>query len=138
MEQSYSDVKWGPGVYTDIQAVRSDSGARNVILAPGSFDSRGFASGVILSPQDFIQATLVSCIDYRCDNRRFRLSAHDCPVPTPTSQNLEVEQQIRFFWSRPTRQLLGRLKSQFLICRSIHQKRQNLRSWGWGLTIHAG
>jgi hypothetical protein len=34
-------------------------------------------------------------IDYRCDNRRFRLSAHDCQVPTPTSQNLEVEQQIR-------------------------------------------
>jgi hypothetical protein len=36
-------------------------------------------------------------IDYRCDNRRFWLSAHSCQVPTPTSQNLEVEQQIRIF-----------------------------------------
>jgi hypothetical protein len=36
-------------------------------------------------------------IDYRCDNRRFRLSAHNCQVPTPTSQNLELEQQIRTF-----------------------------------------
>ncbi len=36
-------------------------------------------------------------MDYRCDNRRFCLSAHDCQVPTPTSQNLELEQQIRIF-----------------------------------------
>jgi hypothetical protein len=34
-------------------------------------------------------------IDYRCDDRRFWLSAHDCQVPTPTSQNLDLEQQIR-------------------------------------------
>jgi hypothetical protein len=27
----------------------------------------------------------------------FWLTAHDCQVPTPTSQNLEVEQQIRIF-----------------------------------------
>ncbi len=36
-------------------------------------------------------------IDYRCDNRQFWLSDHDCQVPTPTSQNLELEQQIRIF-----------------------------------------
>jgi hypothetical protein len=33
-------------------------------------------------------------IDYRWDNRRFWLSAHNCQVPIPTSQNLELEQQI--------------------------------------------
>jgi hypothetical protein len=31
-------------------------------------------------------------IDYRCNNRLFWLSAHNCQVPTPTSQNLELEQ----------------------------------------------
>jgi hypothetical protein len=36
-------------------------------------------------------------IDYRCDNRRFWLSTHDCQGRTPTSQNLEVEQEIRIF-----------------------------------------
>ncbi len=37
-------------------------------------------------------------IDYRCDNRRFWLSTHNCrQVSTPTSQNLELEQQIRIF-----------------------------------------
>jgi hypothetical protein len=36
-------------------------------------------------------------IDYRCDNRRFRSSAHNCQVPTPPYQNLELEQQIRIF-----------------------------------------
>ncbi len=36
-------------------------------------------------------------IGYRCDNRRFLLSTHNCQVPTPTSQNLEIEQQIRIF-----------------------------------------
>jgi hypothetical protein len=34
-------------------------------------------------------------IDYRCDDRRFWLSAHHCQVPTPTSQNLELEQETR-------------------------------------------
>jgi hypothetical protein len=39
-------------------------------------------------------------IDYRLDNRRFWLSAHNCQVPTPTSQNLELEQQIRIFQAK--------------------------------------
>jgi hypothetical protein len=39
----------------------------------------------------------VAPIDYRCDNRRFWLSAHNCQVPTPTSQNPELEEQIRIF-----------------------------------------
>jgi hypothetical protein len=34
-------------------------------------------------------------IDYRCDDRRFWLSTHDCQVPTSTSQNLDLEEQIR-------------------------------------------
>jgi hypothetical protein len=40
---------------------------------------------------------LVCLRAYRCDNRRFWLSAHDCHVPTPTSQNLELKQQIWLF-----------------------------------------
>jgi hypothetical protein len=36
----------------------------------------------------------VYAIDYRCDNGSFWLSTHNCQVPTPTSQNLEFEQQI--------------------------------------------
>jgi hypothetical protein len=48
--------------------------------------------------QDFqFQAILTKTIDYRCDNRRFWLSAHNCQVPTPTSQNLELDQQIWIF-----------------------------------------
>jgi hypothetical protein len=31
------------------------------------------------------------------DDRHFWLSALDCQDPTPTSQNLELEQQIRIF-----------------------------------------
>ncbi len=33
-------------------------------------------------------------MDYGCDNRRFWLSAYNCQVQTPTSKNLELEQQI--------------------------------------------
>jgi hypothetical protein len=36
-------------------------------------------------------------IDYRWNDRHFWLSAHDCQVPTPRSQNLDLEQQIRIF-----------------------------------------
>ncbi len=53
----------------------------------------------------------IATIDYRCENRHFWLSAHNCQVPTPTSQNLELEQQIRDLWGKLTHQLLGRLKS---------------------------
>ncbi len=39
----------------------------------------------------------VIAVDYRCNNKSFWLSAHNCQVATPTSQNLEQEQQIRTF-----------------------------------------
>ncbi len=39
----------------------------------------------------------VKLLDYRSDDGRFWLSAHNCQVQTPTSQNLELEQQIRIF-----------------------------------------
>jgi hypothetical protein len=34
---------------------------------------------------------------YRCDDGRFWLSAHGSQVLSPSSQNLEVEQQIQIF-----------------------------------------
>ncbi len=77
-------------------------------------------------------------IDYSCANRRFWLSAHNCQVPTPTSQNLELEQQIRIFEADLLIDSLEDWNPQFLICKSIHQERRILRSWGWGLIIHAG
>jgi hypothetical protein len=49
------------------------------------------------SAKKTLKWTSVDPTDYRCDIRCFRLSAHNCQVPTPTSQNLEVEQQIRIF-----------------------------------------
>ncbi len=48
--------------------------------------------------------------DYRCDNTRFWLSAHNCQVPTQTCQNLATRTANSDFWSRLTHQLLGRLK----------------------------
>ncbi len=44
-----------------------------------------------------VRIVLEISIDYRCDNRHFWLSAHNCQVPTPTSQNLELEQHILIF-----------------------------------------
>ncbi len=72
-------------------------------------------------------------IDYRCDNRRFWLSAHDCQVPTPTSQNLELEQQFRIFWADWLSNCLEDWNPQFLICRSIYQKKANPEKLGLGI-----
>ncbi len=36
-------------------------------------------------------------IDYRCDDRRVWLSAHNCQISIPTSQNQDLEQQIWIF-----------------------------------------
>ncbi len=61
----------------------------------------GFAQGMLNSERSSVFNRLVHTlspekpVDYRCDNRRFWLSAHNCQVPTPMSQNLE--QQIRIF-----------------------------------------
>ncbi len=62
---------------------------RDVSLVPGEACPRsGSKSSGCVS---------VQCIDYRCNNRRFWLPAHGCQVPTPSSQNRELEQQIRIF-----------------------------------------
>ncbi len=71
-----------------------------------------------------------AAIHYRCVNRRFSLSAHNCQVPTPTSQNLEVEQQIRIFLSKPTHQLLGRLKSTIPNLQIYLPKKANSEKFG--------
>jgi hypothetical protein len=58
-------------------------------------NSSGNGCTVYRSPLVTLVVKQALSIDYRCDNKRFWLSAHDCQVSTPTSQNLEVEQQIR-------------------------------------------
>jgi hypothetical protein len=70
-------------------------------------------------------------IDYRCDNRRFWLSAHNCQVPNPTSQNLATRTANSDFWSRLTHQLLGRLKFTIPNLQIYLPKQTNLGSWGW-------
>jgi hypothetical protein len=81
----------------------------------------------------------VCSIDYRCSNRRFCLSSQNCQVPTPTSLNLELEQQIRIFGADKLINCLEDWHPQFLICRSIYQKKGKFwEVWGWGLTICAG
>jgi hypothetical protein len=95
-------------------------------------------------------------IDYRCDDGRFRSVRHECQVPSPASQNLEhriwiyeitlsritnVSNNPRLsscVRNRLTHQLLGRLKSTISNLWIYLQKRQILRSWDLGLTIHAG
>ncbi len=70
-------------------------------------------------------------IDYRSDNMRFWLSAHNCQVPTPTSQNLELEQPIRTFgadWL--THFLHGRLKSTISNLQMYIPKKANSEKLG--------
>ncbi len=66
-------------------------------------------------------------------NRRFWLSAHNCQVPTPTSQNLELEQQFRIFFSWLTKQLLGRLKSTIPNLPFYLPKKANSEKLGLGI-----
>jgi hypothetical protein len=72
-------------------------------------------------------------MDYRCDNRRFWLSAHDWQVPTPTSQNIDLEKQIRIFWAELTHQLLGRLKSTIPNLQIYLPKKANSEKLGLGI-----
>jgi hypothetical protein len=49
----------------------------------------------LLSVHCFSLDTLFGTIDYRCGDGWSSLSAQPCQVPTPTSQNLKLERQIR-------------------------------------------
>jgi hypothetical protein len=53
--------------------------------------------------------------NYKCDDSRFWLSAHDCQVSSPNSQKLEVEHQI-WFWNHK------RIVSNASISELIHQQ----------------
>ncbi len=74
-----------------------------------------------------------NCIDYRCDNRRFWLSTHNCQVPTPTSQNLATSTANSDFWSWLTHQLLGRLKSTIPNPQFYSPKKANSEKLGLGI-----
>jgi hypothetical protein len=74
----------------DGQRVSEESGPRLRRLVSDPLASRIHGTPVGYS-------LVINPIDYRCDNRRFWFSAHNCQAPTPTSQNLELEQQIRIF-----------------------------------------
>jgi hypothetical protein len=83
--------------------VCSDSSEKRLVEPPGCCSLADYSYCLICGQlQIYSQVRRCSLfanfiIDYRCDNRRFRLSAHNCQVPTPTSQNLELKQQIRIF-----------------------------------------
>jgi hypothetical protein len=47
--------------------------------------------------EDCSLQVLVTVVVLTIDNKHSWLSSHDCQVPTPTSQKLEVEQQIWIF-----------------------------------------
>ncbi len=76
---------------------------------------------------------------YRCDNRRFWLSSHNCmSSPNPNFSKSRTRTANSDLWSRLAHQLLGRLKSTIPNLCIYQPKKENMRSWGWGLTIHAG
>jgi ADP-heptose:LPS heptosyltransferase len=81
----------------------------------------------------WIISAAVKIIDYRCENRRFWLSAHNYQVPTPTSQNPQLEQQIRIFGADKLINCLEDWNPQFLISRSIYQKKANCEKLGLGI-----
>ncbi len=72
-------------------------------------------------------------INYRCDNRRFWLSAHNCQVPTPTSQNLATRTANSDLWSRLTHQLLWRLKSTISSLEIYSSNQANSEKLGLGI-----
>jgi nuclear transcription Y subunit beta len=72
-------------------------------------------------------------IDYRCDNMRFWLSACNCQVPTPTSQNLAIRTANSDFYRRLTHQLLGRLKFKISNLQIYLPKKANSEKLGLGI-----
>jgi hypothetical protein len=79
------------------------------------------------------QHLLPLTIDYRWDNRCFWLSAHNCQVPTPYSQNLATRIANLDLSSRLTHQLLWRLKSTIPNLQIYLPKMANSEKLGLGL-----
>jgi hypothetical protein len=61
------------------------------------------------------------------------LSAHNCQVPRPTSQNLATKTANSDFWSRITHQLLERLKFSIPNLQIYLPKKANCEKLGLGI-----
>ncbi len=96
----------GPNLRSPVLRKLCGSSTPAPLVTPGSYltvvyrsripgEGRGFR--LSYETRECSPPTLVITIDYRCDNRRFWLSANNCQIPTPTSQNLEIEQQVWIF-----------------------------------------
>ncbi len=72
-------------------------------------------------------------IDFRCDNRRFWSSAHNCQVPTPNFSKPWTRTANSDFWSWVTYQLLGRLKSTIPNLQIYPPKKANSEKLGLGI-----
>jgi hypothetical protein len=97
-----------------------------------------FTQGKIARPLEMKKLNIRLCgfvasIDYRCDNKRFWLSAHDRQVPTPTSQKPRSRTANSDFWSRLSHQLLGRLKSTIPYLQIYLPKEANSEELGLGI-----
>jgi hypothetical protein len=72
-------------------------------------------------------------IDYRCDNRRFWLSAHNFQVPTPNFSKPRTKTAKSDFLSRLTPQVFARLKSTIPNLKSYLPKMANSEKLGLGI-----
>jgi hypothetical protein len=61
------------------------------------------------------------------------LSAHDCQVPTPTSQNLELERRIRIFGADWLINCLEDWNPQSFICLQIYLQKKKGKFWEVGV-----
>jgi hypothetical protein len=78
---------------------------------------------------------LVGAMDYRCDNRRFWLSAHNCQVPSsnPNFSKPRTRTANSDFWSWLTQQWLERLKCTILNLQIYLPKKANSEMFGLGI-----
>jgi hypothetical protein len=81
------------------------------------------------------QTVVLSSIDYRCNNRRFWLSAANWQVPFPTSHHAKPRTRTANLdiWSWLTHQVLGKLKSTISNLQIYSPKKANSEKLGVGI-----
>jgi hypothetical protein len=72
-------------------------------------------------------------MDYRCDNRLFWLSAHNCQVTNPNFSKPRTRTANSDLWSRLTHQFLGRLKFTIPNLQIYLPKKVNSEMLGLGI-----
>jgi hypothetical protein len=122
--------KYDPDDYVNVYRLRKNSEQRRLANPELLYNFARYSVQLVdLLKRTHFKDEVIDPIDYISHDGRFSSSAHDCQVPTPTSPNQAVEQQMCVFGITKSR------NTNASMLELMHQEQTN-SSIAWKIEIH--